>query len=243
VTPPRLEVSEDESQVAETVARALHARLLEPGDHHIVLTGGGVGTDVLAELALTADLIDWTRVHLWWGDERFLPSGHPERNETGARKALIDHIPIPDDHVHPMPADVGQGADAASVEYADELARASQDGQLPDFDILLLGMGPDGHVASLFPGAPALTSDHTVVGVHDAPKPPPTRVSMTLTSIRRAASVWIVAAGSAKAPAVQAMLDSATTPSEIPAVGARGRRETVVWIDRAAGQGRESGPA
>lgn len=231
---PKVVVLDDEDAVAVSVADALAARLALPGIHHAVLTGGGVGTSVLAHLLECSASIDWDRVHLWWGDERFLPPGDPERNETGARAALIDAIPIPPDHVHPMPADVGQGATQAALAYADELARESRDGFVPDFDVLLLGMGPEGHIASLFPGMPALDAAGSVVAVEDSPKPPPTRVSLTLAAIRTAGEVWVVAAGAAKAEAAAAARAPGTLPEMVPAAGARGRDATVFWLDRAA---------
>ncbi|MEY4169227.1 MAG: 6-phosphogluconolactonase [Actinomycetota bacterium] len=234
MTPPRVVVLDDEDAVAVSVADALAARLALPGEHHAVLTGGGVGTRVLAELLERCEGIDWERVHLWWGDERFLPAGDAERNETGARAALIDAIPIPPGNVHPMPADVGQGLAQAALAYADELARASHDGFVPDFDVLLLGMGPEGHVASLFPGMPALHDAASTAAIDDSPKPPPSRVTLTLAAIRASREVWVVAAGAAKAEAAAAAIAPGTLPDAVPAAGARGRESTVFWLDRAA---------
>ena len=231
---PKVVVLDDEDAVAMSVADALAARLALPGIHHAVLTGGGVGTKVLVELRERSAAIDWNRVHLWWGDERFLPAGDPERNETGARAALISAIPIPPDNVHPMPADVGQGATQAALAYADELACESHDGFVPDFDILMLGMGPEGHVASLFPDMPALHDAGSVAAIEDSPKPPPTRVSLTLAAIRAAREVWVVAAGAAKAEAAAAAVAPGTLPDAVPAAGARGRDATVFWLDRSA---------
>ena len=236
MTKPRVVVHDDEHALARAVAQALADRLELPGVHHLVLTGGGVGTLVLAELARVVPAAAWQHVHAWWGDERFLPAGDPERNETGARAALLDHVPIPPDQVHPMPADRGQGLADAARAYADELARHSADGILPAFDVLLLGMGPDGHVASLFPDNAALDADGTTVGIDDSPKPPPRRISLTLGAIRSARAVWVVAAGPAKAPAAAAALDPVTSPQRIPAAGARGREGTTFWLDDAAAQ-------
>ena len=235
---PRSVVMTDETLLARAVADALVEHVRRPGEHHIVLTGGGVGTRVLAEWAARSSEVDWDRVHLWWGDERFLPDGDPQRNATGARAALLELVPIPPDQVHPMPADVGQGVAQAAEDYADELARSSTDGFVPDFAIVLLGMGPDGHVASLFPGTAAVHAGGSTVPVEDSPKPPPTRVSLTLEAIRSAEEVWVVAAGAAKAPAAAAAMNAVTPIDQVPAAGARGKRETVFWLDRAAaGQG------
>ena len=231
---PRIEVSEDEESLAAAVAEALAARLAAPGPHHVVLTGGGVGTRVLTALAARSGAIDWSRVHVWWGDERFLPVGDPERNETGAQEALLALVPIPADQVHPMPPDTGQGVATASAAYADELAAHSDDGFVPAFDVLLLGMGPEGHVASLFPGMPQLHAAQSAVPIENSPKPPPTRISLSMAAIRSAREVWVVAAGAAKADAAAAALGDATSPDEVPAAGARGREDTVFWLDRAA---------
>lgn len=234
MTAPRLSISDDEETLVATVADALASVLAAPGLHHLVLTGGGVGTRVLAALALRGATIDWSRVHVWWGDERFLAAGDPDRNETGAREALLDVVPIPADQVHAMPADDGQGVEAAAMAYADELAAHSDDGYAPDFDVLLLGMGPEGHVASLFPGMPEIHAAQSAVPIENSPKPPPTRVSLSLAAIRSARQVWVVAAGAAKADAAAAALNGATSPDEVPAAGARGRDETTFWLDRAA---------
>ncbi len=234
MTAPRTEVSDDEEQLAAAVAEALVDVLGTPGPHHVVLTGGGVGTRVLAALSTRAASVDWDRVHIWWGDERFLAVGDPERNETGAREALLDHIPIRADHVHAMPSDTGQGVEAAAAAYADELAVHSDDGYVPVFDVLLLGMGPEGHVASLFPGMPELHAARSTVPIERCPKPPPTRVSLSLAAIRSARQVWVVASGAAKAEAVGAALDGDTPLDDVPAAGARGSEGTIFWLDRAA---------
>ncbi len=226
----------DEATVARDAAAALVQRIRDrqgAGGHvHIVVTGGGVGTMVLAAL-VTAD-IDWSAIDLWWGDERFLPEGHPDRNATAAQAALLDQVPIPAAHVHAMPADSGQGADQAARDYADELASASTNGVAPDFEVLLLGVGPEGHVASIFPHSPAAVAAVPVVAVHDSPKPPPTRVSLTFPTLRGAREVWLVASGEAKADAIAAAVSANTNPVDVPAAGAVGRVETVVWLDEAA---------
>jgi len=190
----------------------------------VVLTGGTVGIDSLRAVAASPvrDAVDWSGVHLWWGDERFLPDGHADRNETQAREALIDVLgdALPAENVHPMPAlsDEVPTPEVSAALYADSLAAAGN----PAFDVLLLGMGPDGHVASLFPGHEALGAQYaTTVAVHGSPKPPPLRVSLTFDAIRRAREVWVVAAGAEKADAVASALGGASV-TVTPAVGALG---------------------
>ncbi len=205
---------------------------------HLVLTGGTVGIDVLAQIDVSAlrEAVDWTGVHLWWGDERFLPDSDPERNETQARAALIDRLPIPPEHVHPMPA-AGAAADpeGAAAQYATTLASYAPGGAgVPAFDVVLLGVGPDGHLASLFPGDPALdVDDRTVVGVRHSPKPPPERVTLTYPALAQARELWFVAAGEGKAQAVGRALrgdDLHRTPS----AGVAGREQTRWLLDLAA---------
>jgi len=212
------------------------------GTASLVLTGGGIGTSVLAELAVAParDAVDWRRVEVWWGDERFLPDGDPERNETGARASLLDHVDVSPALVHPMAGPGGpDGPDpeAAAERYARELraaAQAQDRSGVPAFDVLLLGIGPDAHVASLFPGLPALyEEERTVVAVRGAPKPPPTRLSLTLPAIRSASEVWILASGDEKAGAVRLALSGAG-PVQVPAAGARGKAQTLFLLDRAA---------
>ena len=234
---------------AGLLARAAAARLVTSlvdrqaaaGSASLVLTGGGIGTAVLAELAAAParDAVDWRLLDIWWGDERFLPAGHPERNETGARAALLRHLDANPARVRPMPAADGPDGDdpeAAAARYASWLAAAARPedhGPVPSFDVLLLGIGLDGHVASLFPGLPALYDERPVVAVRGAPKPPPLRLSLTLPAIRSAREVWVLATGAEKAGAVRLAL-SDVGPVQVPAAGARGRQRTLFLLDRAA---------
>lgn len=228
--------------LAETVAgrtvTTLVERVAESGTAHLCVTGGGIGTAVLDALrhSPAVDSIDWPRVHVWWGDERFLPAGDPDRNETAARSALLDHVGIPRQNIHAMPS-LGQvqDVDAGAWAYVQELAaHARPDAAVPAMDILMLGIGPDGHVASLFPEMPALHDDRPVVGVHGSPKPPPLRMTMTLPTICAAQQVWILASGSAKADAVRLALTDSAGPLQIPAAGARGSVRTLFCLDEAA---------
>ncbi len=246
ISTPQLLIHHDGELLAKAVAARLVTRLVDAvaakGQASVVLTGGGIGTQVLAELAVAParDAVDWRQVEIWWGDERFLPTGDPERNETGARAALLDHVDVRPARVHPMPGP--DGADGASPEaaaerYASALRAAAQPqdrGGVPGFDVLLLGIGPDAHVASLFPGLPALyEQDRTVVAVRGAPKPPPVRLTLTLPAIQAAHDVWILASGTEKAGAVRLALSGAG-PVQVPAAGARGRQQTLFLLDKAA---------
>ncbi|XRQ15654.1 6-phosphogluconolactonase [Actinomadura welshii] len=247
---PEVLLHRDQDVLAAAVAARLVTRIADAqaarGAASVVLTGGGVGTAVLAALggSEARDAIDWGRLDVWWGDERFVPAGDAERNETGARAALLDHVPLDPARVHPMPAADGpDGGDveAAAARYAAELAAAVPDGgaagaapAAPAFDVLMLGVGPDAHVASLFPGMPALREGRrAAVAVRDAPKPPPTRISLTFPVLRAAREVWVLAAGESKAEAVRLGLSGAD-PAEAPVAGARGRERTLFLLDRAA---------
>lgn len=243
---PEVVVHRDTDELAAAVAARLVTRTVEVqaarGTASVVLTGGGVGTASLAALAAAPahDAVDWRSLDLWWGDERFLPSGDPERNETQARAALLDHVPVDPARVHPMPASDGPDGDdpeAAAERYASALVAAVRPGDhggVPRFDVLMLGVGPDGHVASLFPGQPATYEEvRTVVGVRGSPKPPPVRISLTFPAIRSAAEVWLIAAGEAKARALHLALSGAG-PVQVPAAGARGAQRTLVLLDEAA---------
>ncbi|MCW5249418.1 MULTISPECIES: 6-phosphogluconolactonase [unclassified Streptomyces] len=243
---PQVVVHRDKELMAEAAAARLVTRIVDAqaarGSASVVLTGGRNGNGLLAALASSTarDAVDWTRVDLWWGDERFLPSGDPERNLTQAREALLDAVPLTPERVHPMPASdgpYGTDVEAAAAAYAAELARAARPGDpvaVPSFDVLLLGVGPDTHVASLFPEHPGVReTERTVVGVHGSPKPPPTRISLTLPAIRAAREVWLLAAGEDKANAV-AMALSGAGEVQAPAAGARGGSRTLWLLDSAA---------
>ncbi|MFI7007855.1 6-phosphogluconolactonase [Streptomyces sp. NPDC050145] len=241
---PQLVVHRDKELMAQAAAARLITKIVDAqaarGSASVVLTGGRNGNGLLAALAAAParDAIDWSRLDLWWGDERFLPDGDPERNYTQAREALLDSVPLDPRRVHPMPASDGPfEADAAAEAYAAELAGAAgpeDHGEVPTFDVLMLGVGPDTHVASLFPELPAVReTERMVVGVHGAPKPPPTRITLTLPAIRSAREVWLLAAGEDKANAAAIALSGAGE-IQAPAAGAYGRSRTLWLLDAAA---------
>jgi 6-phosphogluconolactonase len=246
VSTPQLVVHHDKELMAQAAAARLITKIVDAqasrGYASVVLTGGRNGNGLLAALAAAParDAVDWGRLDLWWGDERFLPEGDPDRNVTQAREALLGSVPLDPKRVHAMPASdgpYGKDVDAAAAAYAEELARAAgpeNHGSVPTFDVLMLGVGPDTHVASLFPELPAVReTERTVVGVHGAPKPPPTRVTLTLPAIRAAREVWLLAAGEDKAQAAAIALSGAGE-IQAPAAGAQGRRRTLWLLDAAA---------
>lgn len=219
----------------DRLADAITAAVKERGRALIVLTGGGTGIGLLRRLG--DHTLDWAHVHLFWGDERYVPHDDDERNEKQAREALLDHVPIPAANVHPMPASDGEfGADldAAASSYQAMLAGLESGQPTPEFDVHLLGMGGEGHVNSLFPDTAAVRETRRmVVGVADSPKPPPQRITLTLPAVRRSREVWLVVSGEAKAEAVAAAIGGAA-PVDIPAAGAIGREATVWLLDTTA---------
>ncbi|MCU1569825.1 MAG: 6-phosphogluconolactonase [Naasia sp.] len=212
--------------------------LAENEEANIVLTGGtmGAATQTAIRDSSARDTVDWSRVHFWWGDERFLPAGHADRNDVQAREALLDALAIPESNIHPFPAsDVIPDISEAAAAYAYELVLAAPEGaRVPRFDITFLGVGPDGHVASLFPEREVhRIQERMVVPVREAPKPPPERLSLTLPAINSSDRVWMVLSGADKAPALGLALAGAS-PNEVPVAGVMGRKRTVFFVDKAA---------
>lgn len=237
-------VVHDPGLLAEAVAARLLVRLIDAQAAHgvatVVLTGGRVAGRVYQALRALPALgaVDWSRVDFWWGDERFLPSGHPDRNETQARATLLDALPVDPGRIHPMPATDGpEGPDpeAAAARYRAELADAARPdaGTLPRFDVLMLGVGEDGHVASVFPGQPASHETRTVAAVLASPKPPPIRITLTLPAINTAGEVWLIASGPEKAGAIGMSLSRAGSVP-LPAAEAHGVARTLWLLDHAA---------
>jgi 6-phosphogluconolactonase len=227
------ERSDVERSVATDVLVELSRAISESGRADIVLTGGTVGIGSLAAIAAHPDRdeVDWSQVRVWWGDERFVPAGDPDRNEGQATEALLRHLPLTLDNVFRFPAADGLTLEAARERF-DEILRNEFLGE-PHFDVVLNGIGPDGHVASLFPGYSHGAAEEFVIAVDDSPKPPPRRLSMTFAALNRGAKVWIVAAGADKADAISRLL-SGSPVSETPASGLRGINETAVYLDEAA---------
>ena len=239
----RVLVHRDRAAVASAVAARFITKVIDLLDAqdvvHVVLTGGRIGTAILSSIndSDARDAIDWSRVHVWWGDERWVAEGSDERNDTGARTALLDHVALDAAHVHSYPsrppgAGTGPELDNAAQTYREALAAAAGEGQsVPTFDITFLGVGADGHIASLFPdSAEIVDSLSTVLAVRNAPKQPPERLSLSLQTLNSSDRIWLCLTGADKASALGLALAGAS-PEQVPAAGAHGRKHTVFFVD------------
>jgi 6-phosphogluconolactonase len=244
--PPNVIVAETAEQLAAEAAartlRTLAAAQAARGRAVLALTAGSILEAVWQAIAdsPSAHTVDWSRVDVCWADERFAPAGSADRNDLPATRILLGHQPFSAARHLPMPASDGphRDLDDAAAHYAGELAglRRPDDrpGELPDFDLVLLGVGPDGHCASLMPNHPGVfVEGETVIAVRNSPKPPPNRLSFSFGTLDRAAEIWFVVAGAGKAEAV-ALAHSGASREQIPSAGPKGRRRTRWLVDRAA---------
>ena len=222
----------DAAELADQAAARLLATLIElQGDGHVVqvcLTGGRIAHAVYALLGeqVGDSALDPARLELWWGDERFVPTGDPERNAGPTLALLAGHFPLDPSRTHPMPsADGVIDAAASAATYAKELGDTR-------FDLCLLGLGPDGHVASIFPNHPSSEpTTQPVIGVSDAPKPPPERISLTIPTLNESSQVWFLVSGTEKSNALSRSLAGDTS---LPAGRVAGRDRTLWLVDQAA---------
>ena len=238
----RVLVHPDKEALAASVAARFLTKTIDIlddlGRANIALTGGTMGNAVLEAVnsSPARDTIDWSKVHFWWGDERFVEKSSEERNERQAREALLDHLPVPPENIHPFPAsdDIPDIEEAARV-YAAELEAFAPEGQaFPKFDITFLGVGPDGHIASLFPDRAGIReTEATVIVERESPKPPPQRLSLTRPVLNASDRIWLVLSGSDKASALGLALAGASY-TEVPVAGAKGRKRTVFFVDKEA---------
>lgn len=226
-------VHPDRTALVDALAQELEDRLKaiqqEGRIPQLCLTGGTVATDLYARVAERSEAgetaVEWGRVDLWWGDERFVPTGHDDRNSVQTARSTRGRVGVDLDRVHEIPAsDDGYTLEEAASAYADEVGETR-------FDVCLLGLGPDGHVASLFPDHPSLTTPGRVIGVRNSPKPPPERISTSLEVINSSAAVWLVVSGAEKAAAVQGVLAG---EDALPGTRVRGTSETRLYCDRDA---------
>ncbi|PXA67660.1 6-phosphogluconolactonase [Cryobacterium arcticum] len=235
----RVLVHADKAALITSVATRFLSKITDTlhdqGHANVVLTGGSVATSVLEAINASPDRdsLNWSKIDIWWGDERWVPRGHADRNEVQARAALLDHIDIPAANIHAFPAsDEGLDIDAAADRYAAELkALAGPDSPVPQFDVTFLGVGPDGHIASLFPHLQGIReNDLTVIAVLNSPKPPAERLSLTRWVLNSSERIWLVVSGTDKASALGLALAGASR-DEVPVAGIRGRHYTDFFVD------------
>lgn len=215
-----------------TAAKAV-ARIIEqsPGPHvTVVLTGGGTPRGLYTELATNyRDSIDWNRVHLFWGDERYVPVDSSESNYRMVRETLLDGLPIPQGNIHPVPTYLPDPSSAARLYEA--TMRDYFTSEWPAFDLVLLGIGSDGHVASLFPGDPALElTDRWVTVVENAPATTTLRISLTMPAINAARNLFFLVSGKEKREIVERVRGG----EDFPATRVRPAGEVVWFLDDAA---------
>ncbi len=240
---PHVLVLPDLAALADAAARvwvdaARHA-VEQRGAFHVALAGGSTPRAIHQAVTRQPDLDGlWSSTHVYWSDERAVPPEHADSNYRMAEETLLAVVPIPPAQVRRAPADLPD-LDAAARAYALTLAQGvgGGAGSAPVLDLVWLGLGEDGHTASLFPHAAALTvSDRWVVAVTDAPKPPPRRLTFTLPVIAAARRVVFAACGEAKAEALRAVLEGPLDPSRWPAQAATVPAAGRLWlVDEAAG--------
>lgn len=208
------------ARAAGAIVRVAAEAIVRRGAFSIVLTGGSTPREVYRRLHQAR--ADWARWHIYIGDERCVPVGHAERNDAVARAAWLAHVPIPEPQIHMMPAELGP--DEGARRYAATLAAVDR------FDLVLLGLGEDGHVASLFPGNAVRALPQDAVPVRDAPKSPPERISMSAARLSRTDAVYFLVAGDTKRQAIATWLED----KPIPAVDITPENGVDVFVDRAA---------
>ena len=231
---PRVEVHASGDELATHVAgaflRLVTVRQASGDVPQVALTGGTIAHKIHREIArLGADSdVDWSRIDFFWGDERFVAADSGDRNAREARAAMLDTLPVDPARIHEIPSTTdADDVDGAATAYADTV-RSIDGGR---FDLVMLGVGPDGHIASLFPGFPQLDVDEIAVGVTGSPKPPPERISLTFAALNRSRSVWFLVSGAEKSEAVARALAEGTDPHDTPAAGVTGLEETIWFLD------------
>jgi 6-phosphogluconolactonase len=213
------------ARAAADLAEKLKELLSSKATVQIVVTGGSVGIKTLEHLGPLLSKVNLSSLQIWWGDERFVERESPDRNFVQAREALLSKISIPQENVHEMPALEAGGLLEASANFADFVA-----GVTPEFDVVLLGMGPDGHVASLFPNSEPVLFGEWIIAEPNSPKPPRRRISFSYQALSSATEVWFLVAGSDKADAVA----QAFSGAQLPAGLVRGKKVTKWYLDEAA---------
>jgi 6-phosphogluconolactonase len=235
---PTVEIHPSKQSVSDAAATRFVSALAQAqatrGVAQVALTGGSMGSAIFASLLAIPGRgdVNWSQVYVWWGDERYLPAGDGERNDTQNDHAGLSQLGLDQGKVFRVE---GPDASPTAEASANAYGRTLHDFGRGEFDVVLLGVGPDGHVASLFPHHPAQRiTDAIAVAVHNSPKPPPDRVSLTFDALNRAREVWFLVSGADKADAVAAALASGTDRWDVPASGVRGSVATRWFLDEAA---------
>lgn len=221
-----IEIFDSKSELCTQMAGQL-LELIEKSprkEFNLAITGGGLGIALLESIREhpSRDLVNWKTVHVFWGDERFVPGKHSDRNDLQAQQALLSHL---DTNNHPFPASDQVSLQQARIEY-EAILRDHFAASDIVFDLVLLGIGPDGHIASLFPAQIHPQSD-AIVAVENSPKPPAERLSLNYWVLNQARRVWFLAAGPEKQVAVNAILAGG---SELPGALVSGREETKFFL-------------
>ena len=221
-------------RAAEAAVGVINDAVRAAGTCSIVLSGGSTPRTLYQLLASDfRNRIPWANVHIFWGDERYVPPDDPGSNYRMAREALLDHVPCPPANIHPVPIHY-PSPDVAARDY-DRTLRDQFAGEWPHFDFVLLGIGDDGHTASLFPGSLALAERTRWVVAARAPVEPHVRVTLTLPALTRGRAVHVLVSGAAKAEALRHVLGGAGDWIKYPAAGVRlGTASVIWWADRDA---------
>jgi len=225
-------------EAADRFRRLATDSIATAGSFFVALSGGSTPRSLYRLLAESPfrDGIEWSGVHLFWGDERFVPADNPDSNYRAAREAFVSRVPIPPGNVRPIPTEAAD-PEAAAAQYEDTLRRSFSlsGGETPRFDLILLGLGPDAHTASLFPESPALDEHkHLVVATYVA-KLAAWRITLTPPVLRSAHHVMFLIAGGDKAAVLRDVLEGPYDPRELPAQLAQPNEGDLTWlVDEAA---------
>jgi 6-phosphogluconolactonase len=221
-------------QAGDAAVSTINDAVRTSGTCSIVLSGGSTPRTLYQLLASDfRNRIPWANVHIFWGDERYVAPEDPGSNYRMAREALLDHVPCPPANIHPMPTHY-PSPDVAAREYERTL-RNHFVGEWPHFDLVLLGIGDDGHTASLFPGSLGLAERTRWVVAAQAPVEPQSRLTLTLPALTTGSAVHVLVSGAAKAEALRHVLKGAGDWIKYPAAGVRlGTASVIWWADREA---------
>ncbi|HTI13451.1 MAG TPA: 6-phosphogluconolactonase [Dictyobacter sp.] len=230
------EVEKLSQAAAEYIVRVAGDAIQQHGSFSLALSGGSTPRKLYGLLATEPyrGQIDWSKVEIFWSDERCVPPDDPESNYLLAQEVMLSKLPIPAEHIHRVPADEAD-REAASAKYAQEIKSVLGNEGTPRFDLIQLGMGPEAHTASLFPHQASLQEHDRLIMSVTVPKPPPPRLTFTPPLLNAAEHVLFLVTGAEKAEAVQAVLEGDYQPEEYPAMIVRPTSGEVTWmLDSAA---------